>query len=300
MRPEFLKAGDTIGIVAPARHISSEELMPTINFLQRHQFRVQLGNHLFAKYNQFAGTDKERASDFQQMLDNHNIKAILCARGGYGSVRIIDKLDFSEFLKHPKWICGYSDITVFHSHLHRNFQISSIHCLMPVNITNSNESEQGTSTFLQAITGDKLTYQTPHNLFNRHGEASGVIVGGNISVLYALLSSSSDIDTKGKILFIEDLDEYLYHIDRMMMSLKRAGKLEHLSGLIVGGLSDMHDNTIPFGRTAEEIIAEHCQEFDFPIVFNFPAGHINPNSAIRLGETIHIKVTQNQGANIIF
>lgn len=290
MRPEFLKAGDTIGIVAPARHISSEELMPTINFLERHQFRVQLGNHLFTKYNQFAGTDKERASDFQQMLDNPDIKAILCARGGYGSVRIIDKLDFSEFLKHPKWICGYSDITVFHSHLHRNFQISSIHCLMPVNITSSDEPEQGTSTFLQAITGEKLTYRTPHNQFNRQGEASGVIVGGNISVLYALLASVSDIVTKGKILFIEDLDEYLYHIDRMMMNFRLGGLLNQLRAIIVGDMTDMKDNTIPFGKNANEIIAEHSKEFGIPVCYGFPAGHGIVNKPLIMGREIVLEI----------
>lgn len=286
--PPFLQAGDSIGIVAPARKVSKEEMGPAIQFLENAQLKVSFGEHLFAADNQFGGTDKERANDFQAMLDNPEIKAILCARGGYGSVRIIDRLDFGTFMQHPKWVCGFSDITVFHSHIHTQCHTATLHSTLALNIPQNTSTAN--STFLDALFGKKITHAFPSHPLNRTGLASGEMVGGNLSMLYSLLGSPSDINTDGKILFIEDLDEYLYHIDRMIMNLKRNGKFDHLAGLVVGAMSDMHDNTIPFGRTAEEIIAEHCSEYDFPICFGMPAGHINDNRTLIFGQAMTLDV----------
>lgn len=286
--PPFLQAGDTIGIVAPARKVSEEEMLPTIQWLTKEGFQVLLGEHLYADNHQFAGLDSERAKDFQAMLDHPDIKAILCARGGYGSVHIIDRLDFSTFMQHPKWICGFSDITVFHSHVNRNCHIATLHSTLAINTPNNTPAAN--TSFLDALRGKPLTYSGPSHPLDHPGEATAEVVGGNLSMLYSLLGSNSDIDTDGKILFIEDLDEYLYHIDRMMMNLKRNGKLEHLAGLVIGAMSDMHDNTIPFGKTAEEIVAEHCANYEYPVGFGFPAGHIKDNRAIIMGGTAKLEV----------
>jgi len=286
--PPFLQTGDTIGIVAPARKVSEEEMQPAIQWLTKEGFQVLQGERLYADNNQFAGYDSERAKDFQAMLDNPDVKAILCARGGYGSVRIIDRLDFSKFMQHPKWICGFSDITVFHSHVHRHCNIATLHSTLAINIPTNTPAAN--TSFLDALRGKKLTYSGPSHPLDHPGEVTAEIVGGNLSMLYSLLGSNSDIDTEGKILFIEDLDEYLYHIDRMMMNLKRNGKLEHLAGLVIGALSDMHDNTIPFGKTAEEIVAEHCANYNYPVGFGFPAGHIKDNKAIIMGGIAKLEV----------
>ena len=286
--PPFLQTGDTIGIVAPARKVFEEEMQPAIQWLTKEGFQVLQGERLYADNNQFAGYDSERAKDFQAMLDNPDVKAILCARGGYGSVRIIDRLDFSKFMQHPKWICGFSDITVFHSHVHRHCNIATLHSTLAINIPTNTPAAN--TSFLDALRGKKLTYSGPSHPLDHPGEVTAEIVGGNLSMLYSLLGSNSDIDTEGKILFIEDLDEYLYHIDRMMMNLKRNGKLEHLAGLVIGALSDMHDNTIPFGKTAEEIVAEHCANYNYPVGFGFPAGHIKDNKAIIMGGIAKLEV----------
>lgn len=289
--PSYLSTNDTIGIVAPARKISMYEVQPTINWLNMNGFNVVLGEHLFAECNQFAGADELRRVDIQSFLDDSNVKAILCARGGYGSVRLIDELDFSRFLSHPKWFCGYSDVTVFHSHLNR-LNCASLHSTMCINITQGDEDNENNRSLLRALKGEKLSYTFEHSPLNRYGLAEAEIVGGNLSILYSLLASSSDVKTDGKILFIEDLDEYLYHIDRMMMALKRSGKLANLAGLVVGGMSKMNDNTIPFGKNATEIVAEHCAEYDYPVAFNFPAGHIEQNVALKMGCKVKLIVEQ--------
>lgn len=279
--PPFLQAGDTIGIVAPARKVSEEEMQPAIQWLTKEGFQVLPGEHLYADNNQFAGYDSERAKDFQAMLDNPEVKAILCARGGYGSVRIIDRLDFSKFIQQPKWICGFSDITVFHSHVHRHCNTATLHSTLAINIPTNTPAAN--TSFLDALRGKKLTYSGPSHPLDHPGEATAEIIGGNLSMLYSLLGSNSDIDTEGKILFIEDLDEYLYHIDRMMMGLKRAGKLANLKALLVGTFTDMHDNAIPFGMTAKEIIFEKVKEYGYPVIWDYPAGHIEDNRAIIFG-----------------
>ena len=223
------------------------------------------------------------------MLDDAEIKAIFCARGGYGSVRIIDLLDFSSFRESSKWVVGYSDITVFHSHINKHFGIQTLHAAMPINFPEGKKNDS-LSSLKAILEGQNTAYTMPENDLNRQGKANGQLCGGNLSMLYSLSGTASDIDTEGKILFIEDLDEYLYHIDRMMMNLKRSGKLDKLSGLIIGGMNDMNDNEIPFGKTAYEIISEAVAEYSFPVLWGFPAGHIPENLALVMGGEYELSV----------
>lgn len=281
--PPYLTSGDTIAIAAPARKISRAEIQPAEEWLRKCGFNVFYDDRLFAEEHQFAGNDDVRAGYFQDLLDNDSVKAIWCARGGYGSARIIDKLDFSHFRKHPKWICGYSDITVFHNHIHRHEQTATLHTTMPINITAENTENAAAQSFIKALMGEELSYEIPQHPLSHWREFSGMLIGGNLSMLYSLIGSPSDLDTDDKVLFIEDLDEYLYHIDRMVLNLKRSGKLSNIKALLVGHLSDMHDNTIPFGKTAEEIVADHCQDLDIPLIFNVPIGHLADNRAFRCG-----------------
>ncbi|MCX6268989.1 MAG: LD-carboxypeptidase [Bacteroidetes bacterium] len=290
--PPYLKKGDKIAIVSPARSITFEEVHPAIRFFQRYDLEVVLGSYIFSKNQQFAGTDEQRSRDFQNMLDDESIRAIVCSRGGYGTLRIIDKLDFSMFCKHPKWIVGYSDVTVLHAHIHRQFGVETLHAAMPVNIKND-FLEESLQTMVNALFGKQITYSCSTPELSREGRAEGVLVGGNLSILYSLTGSVSDPDTNGKILFLEDVDEYLYHIDRMMMSLKRAGKLDKLKGLIIGGMSKMNDNVIPFGKTANEIIADAVKEYKFPVCYHFPAGHEDTNLALIMGRKISFSVGQS-------
>ena len=292
IKPPYLQKGDCIGIVAPARKISYAEIEFACKWLENEGFKVVYEDSLFEESHQFAGKDTIRRDAFQKMLDDRNIKAILCARGGYGSVRIIDQLDFTEFCKYPKWICGYSDVSVFHAHIHQNFGISTLHATMPINMVFSESESESLNTLLKSLYGEPMDYQIPCHPYNTIGIAEGELIGGNLSILYSLMGSPSEIDTTGKILVIEDLDEYLYHIDRMIVNLKRAGKLEKLSGLIVGGMSEMRDNTIPFGETAEEIIIRHCKAYGYPICFGFPVGHIKENWALKMGVSVQLEVTE--------
>lgn len=293
IQPPFLKAGDRVAIAAPARKVSREELAPAVKLFQSWGLEVVLPEHLFDEENQFAGSDATRAALMQQLLDDHAIRAIFCARGGYGTVRIIDRLDFSQFAQSPKWVVGYSDITVLHSHIHRHLGIETLHATMPINIPQDALSHPvpATETMRQQLFGESMTYHSKAHKLNRAGTAEGLLVGGNLSMLYSLCGSASDLDTEGKILFIEDLDEYLYHIDRMMMNLKRNGRLARLAGLVVGQMSDMHDNTIPFGRTAEEIVRDAVAEYAYPVCFDFPSGHNGTeNLALKLGHPTRLTV----------
>lgn len=290
LRPPDLAPGDRIGIVAPARKVSRDEMAPAIAAIRQWGFEVVEGKHLYGEHHQFSGTDAGRAADMQGMLDDSSIRAIICARGGYGSVRIIDQLDFKRFRQNPKWIVGYSDITVFHSHIHTNFGIQTLHAPMPINFNAGHHMEAGIEGLRQVLLGTVPEYRPAPHPFNRPGKASGTLVGGNLSMLFSLTGSSSDIDTGGKILFIEDLDEYLYHIDRMMMNLKRAGKLEGLAGLVVGGMSDMNDNSVPFGKTAYEIIRDITSVYNFPVLFDFKSGHIPENLVLILGGHAELEV----------
>jgi muramoyltetrapeptide carboxypeptidase len=287
--PPFLKAGDKIAIVSPARNITFEEVYPAMKILQHWGLEVVLGTHVFSRNNQFAGTDEQRIHDLQHMLDDGTIRAILCSRGGYGTVRIVDRLDFSGFVRSPKWIIGYSDITVLHSHVQRHFGIETLHATMPVNMT-ENAPAESLESLRNVLFGTRISYTLPRMPLSRSGAGEGMLTGGNLSILYSLAGSVSDVDTKGKILFIEDVDEYLYHIDRMMMALKRAGKLQHLSGLIAGGMDRMNDNAVPFGKTPDEIIMDAVKEFAYPVCFGFPAGHGEKNLALILGRSVKFKV----------
>jgi muramoyltetrapeptide carboxypeptidase len=289
--PPYLKKEDTVALAAPARKISREELEPTLNILKSWGLRVVFSELLWGQEHQFSGSDRDRCADFQHWLNAPDVKAILCARGGYGSLRIIDQLNFDVFQKNPKWITGYSDITVLHSHLHQS-GYASLHSTMPINFERDAES---TETLRKALFGETLHYQIKQNnaVKNRLGQAKGILVGGNLSLLYALQGSRSAIDTRDKILFIEDLDEYLYHIDRMLISLKRSGMLSQLSGFVVGGMSNMKDNSIPFGKTAEEIVYDAVKEYDYPVCFGFPAGHEQKNFALRFGMPAEMNVKQD-------
>ena len=291
--PPSLKKGDAIGLMAPARRINEQELTTAVEIIESRGYKVVKGKYLFASENQFAGTDEERTADFQQMIENPEVKAIFAVRGGYGCVRIVDKIDFRPLLKSPKWMAGYSDFTVFHNHL-INTGIQSLHATMPLNFTGN--TPEALDSLFRTLEGEKPQYQFASNPLNREGKASGILAGGNLSVLYSLIGSRSFPDTTGKILFLEDLDEYLYHIDRMMMALKRAGVFRNLSGLIIGGMTDMHDNTVPFGKTAEEIIRESVEEYNFPVAFGIAAGHIADNRTLIMGAEASLEVTENSSA----
>jgi muramoyltetrapeptide carboxypeptidase len=290
--PAFLRQGDTIGVIAPARKISEAELLGAVNWFEEQGFKVKFAANLFKTNNQFSGTDEERAADLMQMFTDPEVKAIICARGGYGSVRMLPYLNANVIKANPKWVVGYSDITVLHSYLHSECRMQTLHATMSVNF--SSEKEQFTSwqKMLEVLMGRRFSFETEGNSLNRQGVASGVIVGGNLSVLYSLRGTFADIDTHGKILFIEDLDEYLYHVDRMMMNLKLGGKLSCLNGLIVGGLSDMKDNAIPFGMSACEIIADAVKEYDYPVIFDFPAGHQTANYPLLFGSAAEMQVAE--------
>jgi len=291
--PPYLKKGDKIAIVSPARKISPAEVETAINIFKSWGLEVVLGDHLFASYNQFAGSDEQRLSDFQQMLDDDSIHAIVCSRGGYGTVRIIDRLDFSRFLQSPKWIVGYSDVTVLHSHIHRHYGVETLHAVMPVNFKDKCDGSPSLNSLKKALFGKELVYRFPAEQYSRKGSCEGPLVGGNLSILYSLTNTVSDINTNGKILFLEDLDEYLYHIDRMMMNLRRSGKLEGLAGLIVGSMTKMHDNDVPYDKTANEIIAGAVEDYPYPVCYNFPAGHIDDNRALILGREVTLEVGDN-------
>lgn len=291
IQPDFLVPGDTIAIAATARKINEGELNFAIDIIQQKKYNVVLAQNIFLNYHQFAGNDEERAEAFQQLLNHKDIKAIFIARGGYGTVRILDRLNYTPLLDYPKWICGFSDITALHAHLY-NKGIKTIHSTMPLLF---HQYLPATDALFDLLKGNKQEYSIIPHQFNRINSAfEGEIVGGNLSVLYSLTGSLSELNLKNKILFIEDIDEYLYHIDRMMQQFKRSGQLKHLKGLIVGGFSDMKDNTIPFGKSAEEIIFDAVKEYDYPLVFNFPAGHILHNMPFIHGGKISFYMNKNE------
>ena len=294
-RPELLKKGDKIGIVATARKIGIEELEASIKLFISWGLEPIIGKSIGAEENQFAGSDKERAKDLQSFLDNKEIKAVFCARGGYGTVRIIDTLDFSLFIENPKWIIGYSDPSVLLSHIYFNYNIETIHGIMPINIETDDFFSNAVISLKKILFEGENKNVYKKYIMNREGEAEGELIGGNLSVLYSLLGSNSLGDTKDKILFIEDLDEYIYHIDRMMQALKRAGKLKYLKGLIVGGMTDMHDNFIQFGKTSNRIIMDAVQDYNFPVAFNIPIGHIKEkNQAYVIGRKTILVVRKDK------
>ena len=281
--PSSLSSGSKIALVAPARKVAEDDIAFAVEYIRQRGFVPIYDERLFLSHNQFAGNDEQRASVLQHYLDADDIDAIMCVRGGYGTVRIIDRLDFDKFLQKPKWIVGYSDVTVLHAKM-QSIGIESLHATMPINFQDN--SKQALDTLFDALCGKEIKYDLPQQTLDILSTMQGEVVGGNISVLYSLLGSDIFPDVEGKVLFLEDLDEYLYHIDRMMMAFQRAGIFDKIGGLIIGGLTKMHDNAIPFGMTAEKIISEKIKDKNIPTVFNFPAGHINDNRAIILGRRV--------------
>ncbi|WP_207514441.1 S66 peptidase family protein [Longitalea luteola] len=298
--PRYLKPGDTIGITCPAGHITLPEIQPAMVQMVEWGFNIRVGDTVGKKDWTFGGTDEERAKDLQQMIDDPKIKAIMCARGGYGIVRIIDKLDLSKLVARPKWIIGFSDITVLHCHLNRNYGIASIHSKMcnsfPDDWTKAEPIQIETILSIkQALTGQKMTYTAPVNPFNKPGKAEGPLVGGNLKLIETLAGTRSDLRTTNKILFVEDTGEYLYSIDRMFWNLKRTGKLEKLAGLIVGGFKIKPDDPgEEFGRTVQEIVLEKVKEYKYPVCFDFPVGHQRNNYALKCGVIHRLNVTNEE------
>lgn len=288
--PTYLQKGDTVAIIATARKISQGEIQPAVAFLKSYGLSVLLGKNIFAADNQYAGTTQQRTEDLQWAINDPNIKAVIIARGGYGTIKLIEHVDFTEFKKHPKWLVGYSDVTVLHSAIH-NLGIASLHATMPINFM---KNEEATTSLMDSLFGKSNAINVETSSLNKHGNSKATLVGGNLSLLFALNGTTIDLDTTNKILFIEDLDEYLYHIDRMMMQLKLSGKLKSLKGLIVGGMTDMKDNTVPFGKTAEEIILDAVKDYNYPVCFNFPAGHIDRNLALCFGKEVSLTVSTDK------
>ena len=275
----------------------AEKAQACITALQEWGYRVKVGSTVGGhSTSYFSGTDEERLNDFQEMLDDEEVKAVLCARGGYGMSRIIDRIDFRKFKKQPKWIAGYSDITVLHSHLYTNYYISSLHSPMAGAFNDGGSSNEFVLSLKNALEGKKAKYNCPVHEFNRKGEAIGELVGGNLALLAHLTGTDSDIKTRGRILFIEDVGEYLYNIDRMLYQLKRSGKLSRLAGLLIGGFTDIKDTERPFGATAYELIRDIVREFDYPVCFDFPVSHTDKNYTLKTGVGYKLKVTKQKAA----
>lgn len=301
IQPEPLKSGDTISILAPSGVLNNfdNKITKAINIFKSWGLNVVLGNHIYDKNGHFAGTDKNREKDFQKALDNKNIKAIWCARGGYGAVRIIDKLNFDNYLKNPKWIIGFSDITVIHNKL--NFLNSeSIHAMMITGFEDIGQNNDSLSKLKNVLFGDSLSYSIASNKNNKTGKSEGIIVGGNLTLIQSTIGSKTELKMKDKILFIEEIGEYAYHIDRMLYSLKRAGYFENCKGLIVGQISDVKKNTTDFGRSINELILDVLDEYNFPILFDFPAGHEKTNFPIILGRKVILDVSKPDSKVIFY
>lgn len=289
--PPYLKKGDKVAITCPAKKLPIP-MTDAINLLTSWGLEVVLGDTINASYHQFAGDDAFRAADLQRFIDDDSIRAIICARGGYGTIRMVDLVNFGGLTDKPKWLIGFSDITLLHAHIISNYGIACIHGQMPLNIPDA--SKYSLETLRMALFGEELKYTLPANTCNRQGKANGILVGGNLSLMMAISGSVSDIDYEGKVLFLEDVGEYLYTVDRMLRCLKRAGKLEHLAGLIIGGFTDMKDNDIPFGQTLPEIVMDVVKDYRYPVCFDFPAGHISNNCSLILGQSVYLEVQENQ------
>ena len=301
MQPAYLQKGDTVMIVATAGVLKDSSVVEdAIILLQEWDLNVRLGKYLYADGNHFAGTDEQRAQDFQDALDDDSVKAIWCARGGYGTVRMVDQLDFSKFSEKPKWVIGFSDVTVLHNEIH-NLGRESIHGIMPSTYRPKNkEQKKALKSFKKALFGKALAYKTPKSEYNKPGEANGQLIGGNLSILYSLLGSKSSLKTDGKILFIEDLGEYVYHIDRMLQNLKRNGYFENCYGLIIGSITDIRENDTDFGKPVQQVILDAVAEYNFPVLFDFPAGHIRDNRTLILGREVAIEVKEGKKGVVRF
>lgn len=290
--PPYLKKGDTIGITCPAGYMAKEKAQTCIDTLQQWGFEVMVGKTLgSSSVNYFSGTDEERLNELQAMLDDDSINAILCGRGGYGVGRIIDQLDFTRFKKKPKWIIGYSDITVLHAHIYSNYKIASIHSPMAAAFNDGEYKNEYIASLHNAMIGKKAIYKCAVHPFNKRGSATGELIGGNLSILTHLIGTPSDIKTKNRILFIEDIGELIYSTDRMLHQLKRSGKLDSLAGLLIGGFTDVRDTDRPFGKPILEVINDIIKEYDYPVCFNFPVSHEKENYALKIGVVYELKIT---------
>ena len=297
--PPALRPGDTIALVAPARKITADELAPAVRILESWGLRVTLGSSISAEDHQFAGTDALRRADLQRALDDPAIRAVLCARGGYGTARLLDGLDLTGFRAHPKWVAGFSDPTALLAHLWRHTGTASLHATMPV-LMGRPDHETADDSLRRLLFGEPLRYTAPPHPLNRPGTARGHLLGGNLTVLHTLLGTASDADWDGAVLFLEDLDEYLYHVDRMLNHLARTGRLARLAGLVIGHFSLMRDNTVPFGHTAYDIIGQHAAAYDFPVGFGFPAGHEPLNTAFIHGAGVKLIVDAAAGLTLTY
>tara|TARA_R110001583_G_scaffold3806_2_gene23211 strand:+ start:5672 stop:6577 length:906 start_codon:yes stop_codon:yes gene_type:complete len=291
-QPALLNKGDKIGLVAPAGKIDCQKIITAKTVLESLGYEVILGEHVFDEHHIFAGTDENRAADFQFMLDHEEVKAIICARGGYGCIRIIDKLTFDGFEKHPKLLIGFSDITIFHSRLN-HLHFGSLHATMPINFTENIADSGSLQKLVDYLEGKLSHYQIPTHELNRIGNCKAELIGGNLSIICSLNATDYELNMHGRILFLEDLKEDLYHLDRLMLNLKLSGKLAHLEGLIIGGMSDLKDGETPFGKTAYEIIHDAIKDYSYPVIFNFPAGHIDENWPLPLGKKVTLDVNEN-------
>lgn len=288
--PPYLKSGNTIGIVCPSGYMPLERLHKAVEILEQWGFQVKLGKTVGHQYHYFSGTDEERLQDLQKMMDDRSVHAILCGRGGYGLSRIIDGIDFSAFMQYPKWIIGFSDITILHVHLYTNYKISSIHGSMAGAFADYGIENESIQSLYNVLIGKKLNYTIAAHPLNRIGVAEGKLIGGNLSLLTNIIATPSDMDYSDCILYIEDVGEYIYHIDRMMVHLKRSGKLNCLKALIVGGFTDMKDTAIPFGSSVYEVIKDAVKDFNFPICFDFPVSHEECNVALKYGVNCKLNV----------
>ncbi|QEM14187.1 LD-carboxypeptidase [Mucilaginibacter rubeus] len=301
--PPYLKPGDTIGIISPSGYMSLAEILPAMQLMQSWGFNIAIGDNTGKKDFTYGGTDEERTADLQQMLDDPEVKAVMCARGGYGLVRVIDRLNFKYFKKHPKWLIGFSDITALHCHINRNFGIATIHSKMcnsfPDDWTKADAMQVATiQSIRQALTGENLSYSSPAVAQNRYGKAEAILVGGNLSLIATLSGTPSDLRTDGKILFVEDTHEYLYNIDRMFWNLKQSGKLSNLAGLIIGGFQLKPDiEGEEFGHTIYDIVTEKVKEYTYPVCFDFPVGHQKNNFALKCG-ALHAFEVNAEGSTL--
>jgi muramoyltetrapeptide carboxypeptidase len=292
IQPPFLKKGDEVAIISPSYCIEENLLYAAVEYLNEWGLKVRLGKNAAKKNGPFAGTDKERLDDLREVTTDPDVKAVFCSRGGYGLLKIIDRVDFSGLKENPKWYSGFSDITVLHTWLNEVCGIMSVHGEMPVNFNNNEKSANTFISLKKALFGETVIHEW-NGIFLNPADVKGEMTGGNLSLLYSLSGTKAEISTKGKVLFIEDVGEHYYHLDRMLTSLKLSGKLEDLAAMVIGGMNKIEDSKVPWGKNTEETISGIVSEFNYPVLFNFPAGHISDNRAIYIGKKATIKVTGN-------
>ena len=292
--PPYLQTGSKIRIVSPAGKTDEKHILPAAEWLEKQGYKIELGKHVFARHFQFAGTDQQRLEDLQTALDDPETNAILCSRGGYGTVRIINRLNFSKFMKNPKWLVGFSDITILHSCIN-GLGFATVHGVMPRHFFDKDgKVSESLDSLMKLLTGKEINYLFSNSESNQAGKVSGELIGGNLSIISSLQGTKYELDTKGKVLFLEDIDEFLYHTDRMIHQLKLAGKLNDLAGLVLGDFTDMKDNESPFGKNVHEIIMDAVQDFNYPVAFGFPAGHDKKNMALVFGKKWKLDVTKTK------